>query len=67
MIQEEVEPSAMARAVNGADALLMHSWYSDSGLESATTPQPAWMVANSFRKATVGNFLVNSALWERTK
>ena len=35
--------SAIATALNKADALLTVSWYSEVGTESATTPAPAWM------------------------
>lgn len=35
--------SAMATALNSAEALLTVSWYSEAGTESATTPAPAWM------------------------
>src|SRR5580704_8774886 len=36
---------ALSMARNKAIALLTHSWCSDSGTESATTPQPAWAKA----------------------
>src|SRR5258708_5727097 len=36
---------ALSMARNKAIALLTHSWCSDSGTESSTTPQPAWAKA----------------------
>ena len=42
-LSEDQNSSAIATAFNKAEALLIVSWYSEAGTESATMPAPAWI------------------------
>ena len=66
LILPENEPgsSIMPGKVNPtqAEALLMVSWYSEAGTESATTPAPAWIWISPFFNNAVRNMMQVSML-----